>query len=123
MVQSLQHVGHLAIDDAARQAFGDRRLADARIADEERIVLLPPAEDLDGAVDLRLAADQRIDASGRGLLVEVDAIGFERIGFGLLLAFRLSLARSAVLLVLARRRAPDAPPTARPAWRCHARCS
>ena len=54
----LQDLGHIVIDDAPGQAFGDRRLADARIADEERIVLLPAAQDLDGAVDLRLPPDQ-----------------------------------------------------------------
>ena len=75
----LQHVRHLAVDDAARQPFGDRGLADAGLADEQRIVLLPPAQHLDGAVDLGLAADQRIDLALARLLVEVDAIGLERI--------------------------------------------
>ena len=66
-------------DDAARQAFGDRGLADAGIADEQRIVLLPAAQHLDGAADLGIAADQRIDLALARLLVEVDAIGLERI--------------------------------------------
>jgi len=74
-----QHVRNLAMDDAARQPFGDRGLADAGLADEQRIVLLPPAEDLDGAADLGFAADQRIDLAFPRLLVEVDAIGVERI--------------------------------------------
>ena len=71
--------------DPARQAFGDRGLADAGLADEQRIVLLPAAQHLDGAVDLGLAADQRIDLAFARFLVEVDAIGFERIAFLLLL--------------------------------------
>ena len=33
----LEHVGHLALDDLARQAFRDRGLADARITDIERL--------------------------------------------------------------------------------------
>ena len=41
--------------------FGDRGLADAGVADEQRIVLLPPAQHLDGAIDLGVAADQRVD--------------------------------------------------------------
>ena len=57
----LEHVRHLAVDDAARQPFGDRGLADAGFADEQRIVLLPAAQHLDGAADLGIAADQRID--------------------------------------------------------------
>ncbi len=80
-----ENFGHLAFDDTLGQAFGDRRLADAGIADEQRIVLLPAAEDLDGAADLRLAADQRVDATLARLLIEVDAIGFERIGLLLVL--------------------------------------
>ncbi len=57
-----EHLGHLALDDQARQAFGDRGLADAGFADVQRVVLAAPAQDLDGALDLELAADQRIDA-------------------------------------------------------------
>ena len=75
----LQHLGHLALDDLARQALGDRRLADAGLADIERIVLGPAAQHLDGALDLVLAADQRIDAALAGLLVEVDAVGGQRL--------------------------------------------
>ena len=76
--RGLQHVGHVALDDLARQAFGDRGLADAGIADIERVVLRPAAQDLDRAVDLGHAADQRIDLAGLGLLVEVDGELLER---------------------------------------------
>ena len=75
----LEHVGDFAVHDAAREAFGDRGLADAGIADEQRVVLLPAAQHLDGAVDLGVAADQRIDLALARLLVEVDAIGVERV--------------------------------------------
>ena len=34
-----QHFGYVALDDLAREAFGDRGLADAGIADIERVVL------------------------------------------------------------------------------------
>src|SRR4030095_2183585 len=37
------------------------RLADAGIADEHRVVLASPAENLDGALELLGAADQRIE--------------------------------------------------------------
>ncbi len=60
----LQHLGHVALDDLAREAFGDRGLADAGIADVERVVLRPAAEDLHRPVDLGHAADQRIDLAG-----------------------------------------------------------
>ena len=110
-----QHLGHFALHDAARQPLGDRRLADAGVADIERVVLRAPAQDLDRPLDLGLAADQRIDLAALRLLVEVDAIGVERV--------------MAALLRPSRR----APPRRRPAraasrsgpapWRCRARCN
>ena len=75
----LQDVGHLAIDDLAGQTFGDGGLADAGVADQQRVVLGPAAQDLDRAFDLGLAADQRIDLALARLFVEVDAIGFQRL--------------------------------------------
>ena len=77
---ALEHFGDFALDDLAREAFGDGGLAHAGIAHEERVVLVPAAEDLDRALDFRLAADQRIDAALARLVVQVDAIGFERVG-------------------------------------------
>ena len=103
-MQFFENIGHFAIDDLAGQAFGDGRLADAGIAHEQRVVLLAAAEDLDGAVDFGLAANQRIDLALGGFLVEVDAIGFERIGIALLLGAAIGTfalaAASAGLLVL-----------------------
>ena len=82
----LQDFRHLALDDLAGKTFGDGGLADAGIADEQRIVLLPAAQHLDRAQHLRLAADQRIDLAVARLAIEVDAIGVERVlaGFALL---------------------------------------
>ena len=73
-----EHFRHFVLDDLAGETFGDRRLADARIADEQRIVLVATAKDLDGAHDLGVATDQGIDAPFAGFLVEVHAIGIER---------------------------------------------
>ena len=58
-----EHLRHLALDDESRQAFGDRGLADAGFTDIQRIVLAAAAQDLDRALDLELAADERIDAA------------------------------------------------------------
>ena len=91
------------MDDAPRQAFRDRGLADAGIADEQRIVLLAPAQHLDGAVDLLLAADQRVDLALARLLVEVDAVIVERVALllrlfaGFLLGLLVDAARRALL--------------------------
>ena len=110
MMQFAQHFGHFVLDDLARQAFGDGGLADAGIAHEQRIVLLAAAENLDRALDFRLAADQRIDAARLGLLVQIDAIGFERLG-ALLVGFLAPL-------LLPRRRARAWAGSCRGAWRC-----
>ena len=48
-----------------RQPLGDRGLADAGLADEQRVVLAAAAQDLDHALELVLAADQRIDLAFR----------------------------------------------------------
>ena len=88
-----QHLRHVAHDDAAREALGDGRLADAGIADEERVVLLPAAQHLDGTLDLGAAPDQRIDAAGARLLIQVDAIDLERIGAALLVLAALDRRR------------------------------
>ena len=62
-----------------RETFGDRRFADARLADEQRIVLAPPAKDLDGPLQLRNASDERIDLAVLGAFVQVHGKELERI--------------------------------------------
>src|SRR6185437_11243364 len=64
-------------------------------ADEQRVVLLAAAQHLNRAQHLALSADQRVDASALGLLVEVHAIGVERI-----LGLFLVVALAACLLLL-----------------------
>ena len=60
-------------DDALGQALDDGRLADARLADQHRVVLGVAAEDLDDPLDLLLAADDRVELAGPGQLGQVDA--------------------------------------------------
>ena len=69
-----QQLGHVALVDPAREPFGDRGLADAGLADQQRIVLAPAAQHLDHALELVLAADQRIDLAGLGERVEVQIV-------------------------------------------------
>ena len=56
-----------------RQAnpFGDGGLAHTRLADQQRIVLAPAAQDLNDTLDLVLATNQRIDLAVARELVEV----------------------------------------------------
>ena len=69
----LQAFGHVAADDALGESFDDGGLADARFADQHRVVFGPARQNLDHAADLLVAADDRIElalrrpaASGRG---------------------------------------------------------
>ncbi len=73
-----QHLGHLALDDLARQTFRDGGLADAGIAHQQRVVLAPAAQHLDTALDLFLAADQRVDRALARFRVQVDAVFSQR---------------------------------------------
>jgi hypothetical protein len=76
-------VGHLPVHDPLREALNDRRLPHARLADQHRVVLLAPGQDLDDGFDLRSPADHRIQLPllrQRGdvaaVLVEVGRVGF-----------------------------------------------
>ena len=70
---------HVAVDDAQSEALDDRGLADARLADQHRIVLGPAREDLDGAADLLIAADDRIELAVARGLGEVARVFLQRI--------------------------------------------
>ena len=106
-----QHLRHTAFHDAPGQAFGERGFTHARITDIQRIVLASATQDLDGALDFLLAADQRVDLAFDGELVEVDrefgqciALGFlgglrSAAVFGRLFG-RLSVARHAMRQVI-----------------------
>ena len=68
-----QDVGHLVRHDELRQALGHGGLAHARLADEQRVVLLASAEHLHDALDLAGAADNRVQLAVARLLREVGA--------------------------------------------------
>ncbi|KAK4044959.1 hypothetical protein OUZ56_032365 [Daphnia magna] len=72
--------GDVPLDDASRQPLDNRCFSDAWVAEKQRVVLFATGEDLDDALYLRFAADEGIDASGAGLLVEVVGEVLERVG-------------------------------------------
>ena len=94
----LEALGDVAGDDPLGQALDDRRLADARLADQDRVVLGPSREDLDDPADLRVAAYDRVHLAVAGHLHEVPAVTLQR----LVLVLRV-LVRDPL-----RRRAPSA---------------
>ena len=64
---SLKALRHIAVHDAQAQPLGDRRFAHAGLADQNRIVLGAAREHLDGAADLLIAADHRVELTGGGV--------------------------------------------------------
>ena len=70
---------HVTIDDAQSETLDDRGLADARLADQHRIVLGPPRQHLDGAADLLIAADDRIELAVARRLGEIAGVFLQRI--------------------------------------------
>ena len=78
-----ERLGHVAADDPLGQALDDRRLAHARLADQDRVVLRPPAEDLDHPPDLVVAADHRVELARPGLGGQVAAVLLEGLVGGL----------------------------------------
>ena len=67
----LERLGHLALDDGLGQALDDGGLADAGLADQDRVVLGPAGEDLHDPLDLLLPADHRVELALAGRLGEV----------------------------------------------------
>ena len=74
----LEHFGHVAGDDALRQAFDHGRLAHAGFADQHGIILGAPRQNLHHAANLDVAPDHRIELAAAGQFGEVARVLFER---------------------------------------------
>ena len=70
----LQGRRHLALHDALGQPLGDGRLAHARVADVDRVVLEAPAEHLQRALQDILAADQGLAFAGARLVGQLAGV-------------------------------------------------
>ena len=80
---SLSGCGHVAVGDPLGQPLDHGRLADAGLADEHRVVLGPPRQDLDDPADLLLAADDRIELALPGQGGEVAGVLVQGLVLGL----------------------------------------
>ncbi len=69
--------------DALGEAFRDRCLADARLADEHGVVLGAPRENLDDSPDLFVASDDGVELAFPGQLGQIAAVLLQRLVFGL----------------------------------------
>ena len=74
----LQVLGNVAGGDLLRQPFGDRRLADAGLADDHGVVFRAAVQHLHDSLDLVLAADHRVELALARRFRQVDAVAFER---------------------------------------------
>ena len=75
----LQGLRYVAIDDAQGQALDDGGLADARFADQHRIVLGAARQHLDGAAYLFITPDHRIQFLVPGGLGQVAGVALQRV--------------------------------------------
>ena len=86
---------HFIFRNAAGQALGDSGLAHAGFADQQRVVLAAAAQGLDHALQLQVAADQRIDLAGQCLGIKVQRVVVQgaalACGFGIRFGFRRGL--------------------------------
>ena len=105
-----QRVGHVVVDDHLGEALDDGGLADAGLADQHRVVLRPPGEDLHDPLDLAAAADHRVELVLAGELGEVAAELVEDLAVAALVAAGLLLGRAADV----GRRLVREPPSVRP---------
>ena len=70
---ALQDLGRVGLQQPRGQPLHERGLAHAGIADEHGVVLAPPAQDLQRALQLLAAADERVELALPRALGEVDA--------------------------------------------------
>ena len=69
-----QSLGHVPVVDPLRQALHDGGLPDPGLTDQHRVVLALAGQDLDGATDLRVPADHRLQPSGGRVRDEVATV-------------------------------------------------
>ena len=74
----VQQIRHFLIDDALRETFHDRRLSNARFAEQHRVVLRATAEDLNESFDFVGAADHRIEFASLRKFGEIASETVER---------------------------------------------
>ena len=75
----LEAVGHIAIGDPQRQPLGNRRLADARLTDQRRVVLGAPRQNLDGPADFLVTANHRVQLAIARRLRQIAGVFLHRL--------------------------------------------
>ncbi len=76
---TLERVGDVAGDHPLGEALDDRRLADARLTDQDGVVLRAPRQHLHDAPDLRVTTDDGVEPAVLGLPGQVDGVLLQRL--------------------------------------------
>ncbi len=100
-----EDLGDVTGGDALGETLGDGGLADPGLADEHRVVLGAPGEDLHDASDLLVATDDRVELAGVGELGEIAAVVLE----GLVLVLGVVVGDAVRAAQLLDRRQQDCP--------------
>ena len=74
-----QSLRHIATDDALGESFHNRRLAHARFANQHRIILGAPRENLNHPPDLLIPPNHRIQLARRRALRQIPPVLFQRL--------------------------------------------
>ena len=74
-----QAVRHVAANNALRKPLGDGRFADARFADQHRVVFRFAGKNTDGVSDFGIAADHRIELVLTSKLNQILTVFFQRV--------------------------------------------
>jgi len=93
----LEPVRDLTVDDALGQPLDDGGLAHARLTNQYRVVLGPPLQHLNGAADLVVTTDHRVELAVLGALGHVHGVFVERLPrfFGVGIIDRIAAAQIA----------------------------
>ena len=75
--RSLERFGDISFDDPASQAFHDRGLAHARVANQDRIILPPSRQDLNHPPNLLFSADDWVEPFLTRKFSQIDSVLFE----------------------------------------------
>ncbi len=80
----LKFVGHVPVVDAKGKALGNGGLAYARFTDEAGVIFLPAVQNLNGAGNLLVPADNVIQLAVGGFLGQGDTVIIQKLPFGVL---------------------------------------
>ena len=95
-----QGARHVAGHDTLGDALDDGRLADARLADEHRVILGAAGQDLNGTADLVGTANDRVELAGAGKVAYIAAVLLQCLKLGFVFGRRHAVIATQLLVDL-----------------------